>query len=124
MTTYEQANIEKDRVMSDAVLIAYAVLAVQGRKEDELSAHEAYRLYDRGWINDRTNRGMLHFSRKGATSKSARIYSRFEIEALKRAEKHVEQAFNEAERRSKELNQLLNQKEDGNNTSRNIKSER
>ena len=113
MSAYDMAQAEKDRVMSDAVLIAYAVLAVQGRKEDEISTNEAYRLYDRGWINDRTRRGMLHFSRKGATSKSARIYSRFEIEALKRAEKHVEEAFNAAERRANELNKLLlNQKED------------
>ena len=109
MDSYQMANAEKDRVMSDAVLIAYAVLAVQGRKEDEISANEAYQLYDRGWINDRTQRGMLHFSRKGATSKSARIYSRFEIEALKRAEKRVEQAYFDAERKAKEFKQLLNQ---------------
>ena len=109
MNTYEMAKAEKERVMSDAVLIAYAVVAIQGRVEDEVSQNEAYRLYDRGWIKDRTKRGLLHFSRKGATDKSARIYSRFEIEALKRAEKRVEMAFIDAERKTKELKELLNQ---------------
>lgn len=109
MDTYEMAKAEKERVMSDAVLIAYAVVAIQGRVEDEVSQSEAYRLYDRGWVKDRTKRGMLHFSRKGANGNSARIYSRFEIEALKRAEKRVEQAYIDAERKEKELKQLLNQ---------------
>ena len=93
--------------MEQATLNAYAVLAVLGRKEDDISEREAFSLYDRGWVMDRTKRGMIHFSRKGATSKSAKVYSRFEIEALKRAEKHVEQSFNEAERRANELNQLI-----------------
>lgn len=109
MTVYELAQKEKDRVMSDAVLIAYAVAAIQGRVEDEISQAEAYRLYDRGWITDRTKRGLLHFSRKGATGKSAKIYSRFEIASLKRAEKQLEQAYDDAVRRSKELKQCLNQ---------------
>lgn len=100
---------KQQEVMEDAVLNAYAVLAVLGRKEDDISQNEAYRLYDRGWVKDRTKRGMLHFSRKGATDKSARIYSRFEIEALKRAEKRVEQAYVDAERKAKELKELLNQ---------------
>jgi len=109
MNTYEMAKAEKERVMSDAVLIAYAVVAIQGRVEDEVSQSEAYRLYDRGWVKDRTKRGMLHFSRKGENDNSARIYSRFEIEALKRAEKRVEQAYFDAERKAKELKELLNQ---------------
>ena len=109
MNTYEMAKAEKDKIMSDAVLIAYAVVAIQGRVEDEVSQSEAYRLYDRGWIKDRTKRGMLTTLRKGAEENSARIYSRFEIESLKRAEKRVEQAYLDAERKAKELKELLNQ---------------
>ena len=107
MTTYELAQKEQAKIMEQAVLTAYAVIAILGRKEDELSANEAYQLYDRGWINDRTNRGLLHFSRKGATSKSAKIYSRFEIEALKRAEKHLNETFNAVMEKEIELKQML-----------------
>ena len=107
MSAYDLAKAEQAKVMEQAVLTAYAVLAVLGRKEDELSANEAYRLYDRGWVIDRTNRGMLHFARKGATSKSAKVYSRFEIEALKRAEKHLNETFNAVMEKEIELKQLL-----------------
>lgn len=107
MSAYTLAKQEQKKIMEQAVLTAYAVIAVLGRKEDELSANEAYQLYDRGWIIDRTNRGLLHFSRKGATSKSAKIYSRFEIEALKRAEKHLNETFNAVMEKEIELKRLL-----------------
>ena len=90
---YMQAKLLSNNIMEDAMLVAYAVVAIQGRVEDEVSANEAYRLYDRGWVKDRTERGLLKFSRKGKTNKSARIYSRFEIEALKRAEKRLSEAY-------------------------------
>mgnify|MGYP006988928894 CR=1 FL=1 len=107
MDIFQLTKVEKSKVMADAVLIAYAVMAIQGRVEDEVSANEAYRLYDRGWIKDRTKRGLLHFTRKGATDKSAKIYSRFEIESLKRAEKSVTEAFEEARAKSGELSRML-----------------
>lgn len=90
---WKEAEIERDKIMSDAILNAYAMLAITGHKDDELSEHEAKKLYDAGWIKDRTQRGLLHFSRKGATSKSAKVYSRFEIESLKRAEKRIENKY-------------------------------
>ena len=90
---WKEAKLEQDRIMSDAILNAYAMLAITGHRDDELSEHEAKKLYDAGWIKDRTQRGLLHFSRKGATSKSAKVYSRFEIESLKRAEKRIENKY-------------------------------
>lgn len=100
---YMQAKLLSNSIMEDAMLVAYAVVAIQGRVEDEVSANEAYRLYDRGWVKDRTERGLLKFSRKGKTDKSARIYSRFEIEALKRAEKRLSDAYAIMSERAQEI---------------------
>lgn len=100
---YKATCREKSNIMEDATLVAYAVVAILGRKEDEISEREAKQLYDAGWLKDRTARKLLHFSRKGATSKSAKIYSRFEIESLKRAEKNIEKSFLEAERVMKHM---------------------
>lgn len=98
---FEQAKLQSKKIMEDAIIIAYAIAAIQGRETDDISANEAYKIYDRGWIIDRTRRGMLHFNRKGAAEKSAKIYSRFEIESLKRAEKQIEEAYNTAIERAK-----------------------
>ena len=107
LTTYDLAKEEQARIMEQATLNAYAVLAVLGRKEDDISEREAFSLYDRGWVMDRTKRGMIHFSRKGATSKSAKVYSRFEIESLKRAEKHLQDAYDNAEHKAQSLDQFI-----------------
>lgn len=109
MNVYNETLHEKDRIMSDAILVAYAVTAILGRKEDDISEHEARKIYDSGWLKDRTNRGLLHFSRKGNTKCSAKIYSRFEIESLKRAEKHVEKNFNDALIKVREMQKMENQ---------------
>lgn len=90
---WKEAKLEQDRIMSDAILNAYAMLAITGHRDDELSEREAKKLYDTGWLKDRVNRGLIHYSRKGATSKSAKVYSRFEIESLKRAEKRIEDKY-------------------------------
>lgn len=108
MNAYDLAKQEQARIEEQAVLTAYAVLAVLGDRRDDISEHEAFELYDRGWIIDRTRRGLLQFSRKGATSKSAKVYSRFKIEALKRAEKHLQDAFDNAERAAQSLGEFIN----------------
>lgn len=92
-TTYDCANDSKLQIMHNAMITAYAVVAVLGRKEDELSEKEAFSLYGRVWVKDRTKRGMLKFSRSGATIRSAKNYSRFEIEALKMAEKGIKEQW-------------------------------
>lgn len=109
MNAYELAKEEQARIMEQATLNAYAMLAVLGRKEDDISEREAFSLYDRGWVMDRTKRGMIHFSRKGATSKSAKVYSRFEIESLKRAEKHICDAYDNAEQKASSLDEFIKQ---------------
>lgn len=76
-------------IRESALLGALAVNAFHGYKEDDISENQAYRLYGKKWIDDRKERGQLHFQRVGATSKSAKYYSRFEIESLKRAEKYI-----------------------------------
>ena len=100
---WTHARRERDRIMEDAMLVAYAVAAIMGNKEDEISENEAKKLYDAGWLKDRTQRGLLRFSRKGATSKSAKIYSRFEIESLKRAEKNIENSYQRARQKMEEM---------------------
>lgn len=100
----------KGLLIEFAMLIAYAVVAIQGKKEDDISEHEARELYGRQWITDRTQRGMIHFTRNGATEKSAKMYSRLEIEAQKLTEKGIleyvkqgEDKVNEAIERLKSL---------------------
>jgi len=107
MTAYDLAKQEQARIEGDAILVARAVLAVLGDKRDDISEREAFALYDRGWIIDRTQRGMLQFTRKGATSKSAKVYSRFKIEALKRAEKNLQDAFDNADNKALSLQQFI-----------------
>lgn len=97
-----RARNERDRIMEDAMLTAYAVIAVLGYKEDDLSEREAFELYGRAWVKDRTRRGQLRFERHGEKELSPKVYSRFEIESLKRAEKNIsisyQAALNEMER--------------------------
>lgn len=107
ITSYVLALQEQARIEEQAVLTAYAVLAVLGDKRDDISEREAFAIYDRGWIIDRTQRGMLHPVRKGATAKSAKVYSRFKIESLKRAEKHLQDAYDNAEHKAQSLDQFI-----------------
>lgn len=93
---YQQANAEKDRIVAGAILQAYAFAAMLGHTSDDVSEREAFSLYGKAWIKDRTRRGLLKFERAGEKETSAKVYSRFEIECLKRAEKHIEDAFKEA----------------------------
>lgn len=110
LDSYELAKQEKERIMDNAMLVAYATCAMLGRKEDDISENEAFSLYDRGWIKDRTQRGLLHYSRKGAAIRSAKVYSRFEIESLKRAEKKVTEQFLNAQKTIEKLQTKMDKK--------------
>jgi hypothetical protein len=99
MNSYDAAKLEMDKIAEDAILNAYAMYAVLGLKEDDLSAREAFSLYGKAWVLDRTRRGMIHFERNGDSETSAKVYSRFEIECLKRAEKRVSDNYIAAIRR-------------------------
>ena len=109
MNTYEIAMKTKEQIMEEAMVNALAVIAVQGKKEDDISENEAKGTYNAAWLKDRTDRGMLHFSRKGASSKSTKVYSRFEIVSLKIAEKRMAEQFAIAQATARELNnQIIN----------------
>lgn len=99
MNAWEQAKITKDQIAEDAILNAYAMAAILGYKEDDLSEREAFSLYGKAWIKDRTRRGLISFERNGALETSAKVYSRFEIECLKRAEKRLTDSYRAALRR-------------------------
>ena len=106
-TTYEIANKTKEQIMEEAIVYALAVNAVQGRQDDDVSEREARNLYNAAWLKDRTQRGMLHFTRRGATDKSAKIYSRFEIQSLKIAEKRMAEQFSRAQEIAKEIQEKM-----------------
>lgn len=79
-----------------AVLGALALQAIQGDRSDEVSENDAYKRYGKAWIKKRVECNMIHFARVGSGKSSTKFYSVFEIETLKRAEKHLEQVYNEA----------------------------
>lgn len=105
-TIYDQLAKEKASVMEDAIFSAYAIMAMLGMKDDDISEREARETYGRKWLDDRTERGLLHFTRIGPNQRSAKMYSRFEISALKRSEKRIENAFYTAQRRAEEYQQF------------------
>lgn len=80
------------------MLNALAFAAITGDQKDDISEREARKKYGKAWLTDRTERGEIHFSRNGAHNKSTKVYSRFEIECQRRAEKHITDAYKEAER--------------------------
>lgn len=79
-----------------AILGALALQAMQGSRADEVSENEAYKTYGKAWIKHYVESGMIHFARVGSGKSSTKFYSVFEIETLKRAEKHLEQVYNDA----------------------------
>ena len=89
-------RIAMSEMQENAILNAYAVIAVLGLKEDEISESKAHELYGRSWIKTRTKAGLLHYTRQGDTIRSAKVYSRFEIEALKRSEKCIAEKYKQA----------------------------
>lgn len=91
--TDEQLQALKNSIVNDAMLIGYAVAACLGHKNDELSKKQAYSEYGKDWIDSRTQSKLLKCARYGTKSNSAIKYSRFEIEALKRAEKGLQESY-------------------------------
>ncbi len=96
MNTKDQVRNTAQQMREEAILNAYAVVAILGLKEDDLAEREVYSRYGRAWVKDRTQSGLLHFSRVGTADRSAKMYSRFEIETLRRAEKKIEDQYTQA----------------------------
>lgn len=100
-STFDASRLAR-KVASDiregALLGALAYNAAHGKVEDDISECKAFKKYGKAWITHYTQHGMLHFTRVGTTEKSTKLYSVFEIETLKRAEKHITHEFNAAMR--------------------------
>lgn len=79
----------KNTILEVASLVAFAVIAVQGKKEDDISERKAFKLFGSDWVKSRTKIGALHYTRSGSSVQSTKIYSRLEIEATRLAEKGI-----------------------------------
>lgn len=96
MNTKDQVRNTAQQMREEAILNAYAVVAILGLKEDDLSERDVFARYGRAWVKDRVASGLLHFNRVGKEDRSAKMYSRFEIETLRRAEKKIEDQYTQA----------------------------
>lgn len=94
----KQVIAEKQAIMEQAMLNAMAFAAMTGSTKDEISEKQAWKLYGKAWVQDRTERGWINFIRNGKHNKSTKVYSRFEIESQKRAEKKIVEIYNVAQR--------------------------
>lgn len=79
-----------------AILGAFALKAIEGDKDDDISENEAYRKYGKTWVKKRVEDQQIHFQRVGDGETSTKFYSVFEIETLKMAEKQLEQVYQTA----------------------------
>lgn len=97
---YTNMNWLARKVASDiregALLGALAYNAVHGKVEDDISEVQAYKKYGKAWVQNEVRLGNLHFVRIGPAAKSTKLYSVFEIETLKRAQKMIQQEFDRA----------------------------
>ena len=94
----KQVIVEKEAIMEQAMLNALAFAAIIGSPKDEISEGQAWKKYGKAWVQDRTERGNLHYNRSGAGNKSTKLYSRFEITCLKMAEKKIIDIYINAKR--------------------------
>lgn len=81
------------KIALSAYPYASAILAITGDQRDDISQNEAFKKYGSGWITDRERRGLIHSTRQSSKQNSAIIYSRFEIETLKRTEKLIQEEY-------------------------------
>lgn len=76
-----------------SMLSALAYGAIHGEKSDDVSQNEAFQTYGKAWIKDRLLHGLLHTTRVGKGDNAAILFSRYEIETLKRSEKYVTEMY-------------------------------
>ena len=77
-----------------SILGALALRAIEGHRDDDVSENDAYKRYGKAWIKKHVEDGQLHFNRIGPGAKSTKVYSVFEIETLKIAEKRLTEVYN------------------------------
>lgn len=93
--TTKLANQFAKEIREASVLGAMAYNAIHGLQSDDISENDAFKKYGKSWIKDRVSRGQVHFARTGTSRRSTKVYSVFEIETLKRAEKCLTEIYNE-----------------------------
>ena len=72
-----------------ANLVAHAVIKQTTPSKDLISTNQAYKEFDRRWVDSRTKAGHLHPKRMGPHPNSPRKYSRMECIALLEAERNI-----------------------------------
>nr|DAR14171.1 MAG TPA: hypothetical protein [Caudoviricetes sp.] len=77
----------KDEIMEFADLIASAALRKQTPVQDEISTRQAHDEFGRVWVEYQVSRNRIKGRRKGPYENSPVVFSRFELMALKEAEK-------------------------------------
>lgn len=78
-------------IMEETELAAMAVLRLQNPSFDEVKLSEAYEIAgSRRWLDWHIKNNNIRGARRGTAKNSPIFFSRFEIAALKRAEKEME----------------------------------
>lgn len=88
------ADVMYETRMAAGLLAAEMVRLIYPAK-DAITKREAYRRYNKKWIDDNTENGLLNPVRKGTAPNSPVIYSVAEIVALQESEKQVVAAVKE-----------------------------
>ena len=70
-------------------VLAAAIVKRMSPSDDEITTRKAYAQYGKGWIDEATDKGLLHPRRKGHAKNSAVMYSRHEILSLIESERQV-----------------------------------
>lgn len=85
--TEDRLRSRMQEIVDMADFVAMAILRRTQPASDEISQREAFRTYGYGWIKLMSDRGLLESKRKGRARNSPIVYSRFQIEALREAER-------------------------------------
>lgn len=73
-------------LVESADLIALAVCRRNQPKSDTMTKRELYSNYEHGWLDHHIQRGNIIGKKAGAAKNSPVLYSRLQVEALRRAE--------------------------------------
>lgn len=76
-------------MLSASDVLAAAIVKRMSPGDDEITTRKAYAKYGKGWIDEATEKGLLHPRRKGHAKNSKVMYSVHEIITLIESEKQV-----------------------------------
>lgn len=83
----------KNEILDLANVIAAAALRMHSPAEDELTKRQAWREFDRTWLEYQISRNRVRGHRKGPYKNSPIMFSRAELLALKEAERRAMRVF-------------------------------